>query len=163
GGGGGGAGGPGGTATPTVIGEGGPGIYIGDIWGDDIGVDGWVGGGGAGGPSGSEGATFLQIAAGGVGGGGDSGQAGVDGTGGGGGATVVTTHPGGGHMPLLPRGRGGAGVAVVKYRITTAPPDQMPISQIVEGICARAGLTEDEIDVSDLEDRFIDGYLIARE
>lgn len=48
-GGGGGAGGPGGNATNGNVGAGGEGLYVGNLFGYTVGVDGYVAGGGAGG------------------------------------------------------------------------------------------------------------------
>jgi hypothetical protein len=48
-GGGGGAGGPGGNATSGNVGAGGEGLYVGNLFGYSVGVDGYVAGGGAGG------------------------------------------------------------------------------------------------------------------
>ena len=48
-GGGGGAGGPGGNATNGHVGAGGEGLYVGNLFGYSVGVDGYVAGGGAGG------------------------------------------------------------------------------------------------------------------
>ena len=48
-GGGGGAGGPGGNATNGNVGAGGEGLYVGNLFGYSVGVDGYIAGGGAGG------------------------------------------------------------------------------------------------------------------
>lgn len=102
-GGGGGAGGVGGDGVLNVApGDGGPGVYVGDIFGDSIGDSGWVGGGGAGGGSSD---LPTPTAKGGRGGGGDTGQSGMANTGGGGGGETTGFSP----------GSGGSGVVAVRW------------------------------------------------
>lgn len=110
-GGGGGAGGDGEDAVAaTRAGDGGPGVYMGETVGDDVGDDGWFGGGGGGGvATGTDGIG----GAGGIGGGGkgrssvaDPQTHGESGTGGGGGGYSSTTPT---------DGRGGGGIVVVLH------------------------------------------------
>lgn len=114
-GGGGGAGAAGENATSSKSGDGGDGLYFGNIFGTDVGDNGWFAGGGGSGPVGSSGVVGL----GGLGGGGDSailsnGANGMAGTGGGGGGAS------GDGSNNRAGGAGGSGVVIVRYA-TTSP------------------------------------------
>src|SRR5690606_18315939 len=109
-------------------GKGGDGIYVGDPFGDDIGVSGWVGGGGGGG---RHGLGTGNPNVGGAGGGGDGGTdanghgaAGVDGTGGGGGGGGMAGSGSTSGTAGL-GGKGGDGVVVVMWE---EPPPVEPAS-----------------------------------
>jgi hypothetical protein len=122
-GGGGGAGEVGENGTTTKVGDGGDGLYYGDIFGNQYGENGWFGGGGGGGSHNPAPSTW---AVGGIGGGGDggddlhtlpsgyigdNGDNGMSGTGGGGGAGSTDSGTGGAG------GKGGSGVVLIKYRV----------------------------------------------
>ena len=114
GGGGGGAGGPGEDADGnSAPGDGGPGRYLGDIFTDNFGENGWFGGGGGGTdhnrPAGVKGF-------GGIGGGGNTNfiqgnaQSGLTNTGGGGGAAS--------YFNVYPHsGKGGSGIVLIRYQL----------------------------------------------
>jgi hypothetical protein len=110
--------------TVSLGGKGGNGLYIGNIFGDNFGVNGWVGGGGGGGSyAGGNTLAAFQDNIGGQGGGGEGGRtyngsaksaiAGTNGTGG-----------GGGGGPYAGTGAiGGSGIVIIRYPRTKLPFD----------------------------------------
>jgi hypothetical protein len=103
--------------TVSLGGKGGAGLYIGNIFGDNCGVNGWVGGGGGGGSyAGGNTLAAFQDNIGGQGGGGEGGRVhrtgtklathGINGTGGGGG--------GGAYASI--GGKGGAGIVIIRFK-----------------------------------------------
>lgn len=48
------------------------------------------------------------------------------------------------------------------YSQCSVVPDSVSIATIVRAICNRCGLTDSDIDVSDLEDRYVNGYQLTR-
>lgn len=48
------------------------------------------------------------------------------------------------------------------YAACTVSTDGVSLARIVEALCHRVGLTDDLINVSDLEDRYVTGYVITR-
>lgn len=115
-GGGGGAGAPGANATSSKSGDGGNGLYLGHIFGDDVGDDGWFAGGGGGGPLTS---ASLNGGQGGKGGGGSAsppgnGGNGTPNTGGGGGGAS-----GSGSDGNFAGGNGGSGVVIIRWNTRT--------------------------------------------
>ncbi len=107
----------------SLGGKGGDGLYVGDLFGTNIGVSGWIGGGGGGGSfAGGLSFSSFQDNTGGQGGGGRGGRNysggvqpavdGVNGTGGG----------GGGGSYVQQGGNGGSGIVIIRYRsLATAP------------------------------------------
>lgn len=97
-----------GTGASAQPGNGGIGMYFGDMFGDNFGDNGWFAGGGGGTADNS--ATTGLIGLGGRGGGGNggtqAGQAGQTNTGGGGGAGRQDNGPG---------GAGGSGIVIIRY------------------------------------------------
>jgi hypothetical protein len=169
-GGGGGAGGAGAPATSGGAGAGGPGLYYGNIVGDDLGDNGWFGGGGGGAAGASlwdedSGPQIAQGAPGGLGGGGNGygynfaqvapyggtpGLAGSGGGGGGAGAAFETF--------FVP---GGAGIGVILYCPSGA--NNLSLKDIVTQICERAGMPSTLIDVSLLPDVNIEGLAVTNQ
>lgn len=161
GGGGGGAGAPGqqGGTTPGLGGNGGIGLYFGDKFGGEAanyGDEGWFGGGGGGAGGGL----------GGKGGGMDDWEVGrfaaendtsPPNSGGGGGAPGV----GGGNYP---RNMGADGIVIIGYVVGGGGgSEKISIADIVTAICERCGLSSSILDVSELEEREVRGYVIQRE
>lgn len=185
GGGGGGAGTGGAGATVGTLrglrgGDGGQGVYMGKWFGTDLGEFGWFGAGGGGGGiyDYAETAILRQFRAsfgeGGLGGGLPRSPYSIDGlpaspidasdnidddtfkgTGGG----------GSGGLSSADACKGRSGILVINYRVIPSdggtPFEPVPLSVIVTALAARAGLTD--LDVDDLEDILVDGYVITRE
>lgn len=164
GGGGGGAGEPGESAIDLGGGrwdggKGGDGVDLSAIFGTGVGESGWFGGGGGGAPSVLP-QGFVH-GAGGKGGGRPAGG-GSDipphGTGGGGGGpfragSSTQRQVGANGLVLIEYSTGGEG---------DTPPGLVSIASILSDVCARAGLAEDQIDVSDMEEHYVRGYPVAR-
>lgn len=154
GGGGGGAGGNGQDAVIGKGGDGGVGVYMGHLVGDDLGDDGWFGGGGGGGHG--HDIPGAVAGAGGKGGGGQGANGydgpaspGMPGTGGGAGGVSGTDPPDA-------EARGGGGIVVVLYDDPNPPtPPLQQLPSVVSSLCERAGLSPDEIDVSLLDTEVI--------
>lgn len=160
GGGGGGAGGPGQGGNPPTKpqgsgGDGGPGVYFGDIFGEEYGHGGWFAGGGGGCLS-SSGETGRVNGLGGLGGGvnGNLGDVPIQWPGSGGG--------GGGGGAFVSGRLGASGIVLIRYAQDVATDGYVRLSDIVADICGRAGLSDDQYDTSELEDVEVRGYVLTR-